>query len=160
MYRNPKKGYYGIGVYHAKNSINIGTLWRTAWIFGAAFIFTIGRRYKKQASDTINAQIKIPLFSWSSFDEFKEHLPSQCRLVGIEMADQARMLSKYCHPTNCAYLLGAEDHGLPEEILDKCNDVIQLGGESSLNVATAGSIVIYHRMMLDVKGSFENKGEF
>lgn len=150
---NPSKGYYGIGIYHAKNIKNIGTLWRTAWIFGAAFIFTIGRRYKRQASDTVNAQTKIPLYSWHTFEEFKEHLPSRCFIVGIEMSEQARMLSNFIHPTNCVYLLGAEDNGLPKEVLAECHNVIQLGGRYSLNVATAGSIVIYHRMMLNERSA-------
>lgn len=37
-----KRGYFGIGVYHSKNADNIGTLWRSAAIFGADFIFTNG----------------------------------------------------------------------------------------------------------------------
>ncbi len=35
-------GYFGIGIYGPKMTKNIGTLWRTADIFGADFMFTIG----------------------------------------------------------------------------------------------------------------------
>ena len=49
------RGYFAIGVYHPKNHLNIGTLWRTANILKAAFIFTVGARYKRfQCSDTLN----------------------------------------------------------------------------------------------------------
>ena len=46
------RGYFGIGIQNAKTDENIGTLWRSAFIMGASFIFTIGKRYKKQATDT------------------------------------------------------------------------------------------------------------
>ena len=36
------RGYFGIGIYGPKMTKNIGTLWRTADIFGADFMFTIG----------------------------------------------------------------------------------------------------------------------
>lgn len=36
-----KRGYFGIGIYNGKNTANIGTLWRSAAILGANFIFTI-----------------------------------------------------------------------------------------------------------------------
>lgn len=43
-----KHEYFGIGIYHVKNEENIGTLWRSANISGADFIFTIDRRYNGQ----------------------------------------------------------------------------------------------------------------
>lgn len=57
-----KRGYFGIGVYHPKNVINIGTLWRSANCFGADFLFTIGHRYKHQGSDTLKTYRHIPLY--------------------------------------------------------------------------------------------------
>lgn len=41
-----KRGYFGIGIYHTKNVLNVGTLWRSAHNFGASFIFTVGMRYR------------------------------------------------------------------------------------------------------------------
>ena len=43
-----RDGYFGIGVMGLKYDDNYGTLLRTAQVFGADFIFIIGRRYKKQ----------------------------------------------------------------------------------------------------------------
>ncbi len=48
-------GYAAIGVYKGKTEHNIGTLWRSAYILGAAYIFTVEKRYKKQTSDVLNA---------------------------------------------------------------------------------------------------------
>ena len=60
-------GYYVIGIYHTKTECNVGTLYRSAYQLGAAFVFTIGRRYKKQASDTYNTTLHIPLYHYESF---------------------------------------------------------------------------------------------
>ena len=38
-----------------KNANNLGTLWRSAFQLDAAFLFTVGGRYKVQATDTVNA---------------------------------------------------------------------------------------------------------
>jgi len=140
------RGYCGIGIYGAKNSINMGTLWRSAMIFDAAFIFTIGQRYKRQPSDTYKTPNHVPLYTWQSFDDFYRFLPYDARIVGVELADDAVDIKNYKHPQRAVYVLGAEDVGLPKSIIDRCHDVVRLPGSRSLNVATAGSIVLYDRL--------------
>jgi tRNA G18 (ribose-2'-O)-methylase SpoU len=83
------RGYFGIGIEHSKNEINIGTLWRSANIFGAKFIFTIGKRYKQQSSDTMKTTRHIPLYHYVDFEDFYDHMPKDCKLVGIELIDNA-----------------------------------------------------------------------
>lgn len=143
-----RRGYYSIGVYKPKTESNIGTLLRTACIFNASYVFTIGRRYKKQASDTMKTPFHIPLFHYSTFEDFYNHLPWSCQLVAIEISTFATMLKDFEHPKMCSYLLGAEDGGIPMGVLGRCHKIVQLGGRECLNVATAGSIVIYNRVML------------
>lgn len=139
------RGYYGVAVYQPKNKVNIGTLWRTAYLLGADYLATIGRRYNQQASDTYKATRHMPLFHFESFADFKKHLPEQCRLVAVELDDDASLLDNFVHPEQACYLLGSEDNGLPREVLEKCDMKVKLRGDRSMNVATAGSIVIYHR---------------
>ena len=140
------RGYFGIGIENTKDIFNIGTLWRSADLFGAAFIFTIGRRYKKQASDTSKALRRIPLYNYVDFDDFYRHMPANCHLAGIELTDSAIDLDKFNHTQRCIYLLGAEDHGLSNEALKKCHSIIKIPiGDFSMNVSTAGSIVLYDR---------------
>ena len=138
-------GYFEIGVYHPKTEINVGTLWRSAFQLGAQGIFTIGYRYKRQASDTANVMLQIPLRHYDSFDEFSKSLPMQASLIAVEMG--GRKLENFVHPKQAIYLLGAEDYGLPQEILDKCRLVVSIGSMRtfSYNVAVAGSIVMYSR---------------
>ena len=140
-----KRGYFGIGIFHGKNEENIGTLWRSANILDADFIFTIGKRYSKQCSDTMNTPKHIPLWHFDDWDDMFHHVPYNCPVVAIELDDRSVPLETFVHPERCIYLLGAEDHGLPPEILDRCWATVQLLGDRCMNVSTAGSIVMYDR---------------
>jgi tRNA G18 (ribose-2'-O)-methylase SpoU len=149
-------GFFEIGIYHTKTEQNVGTLWRSAYQLGAAGIFTIGKRYSKQASDTMKSWRNIPLRNYVDFVDFNAHRPLESILVGIEFG--GHQLSNYVHPKKCIYLLGAEDSGLPTEILSKCDQVISIESltQPSYNVAVAGSIVMYHRFMCEVGNQCRN----
>ena len=140
-----KKGYCAIGVYRGKTEHNIGTLWRSAFILGAAYIFTVENKYKKQSSDVVRAWSRIPLFHHKTFDDLLNNIPHDCRLVGVEIDDRAEWLHEFEHPKRAIYLLGAEDTGLPEEVKAKCHFLIKLPGNTSLNVGVTGSIVLHDR---------------
>ena len=140
------RGFFGIGVYHPKREVNVGTLWRHAWLYGADFIFTIGPRYRHQAGDTVKAPLSIPMYNYESFESFESNLPERCPVVCVELTDTARPLNEMYHPDRCAYLLGAEDHGLPERILaGRHTVVIPSPRDATMNVANAGTVVMYDR---------------
>ena len=140
------RGYFGIGIENVKTSENIGSLWRSAFIFGASFIFTIGNRYKKQASDTPKSWRHIPLYNYNTFNEFYELMPYNCKLTGIELSNDSIPIKNYNHPERCIYILGAEDNGLSKEAILKCHDLIIIPGTCCLNVSIAGSIVLFDRI--------------
>ena len=139
------RGYFGIGIEHSKDAFNVGTLWRSAQILNASFIFTIGKRYDKQVTDVLKSWRHVPLFHYADFATFFEALPQESLLVGIELDEKAEDISTFKHPERATYLLGAEDHGLTKEALAKVHRLIKLPGDLSLNVATAGSIVMFDR---------------
>ena len=138
-------GYAAIGVYRGKTEHNIGTLWRSAYILGAAYIFTVEKKYKKQVSDVLNTWSRIPLFHYPTFEDLLDNIPYNCRLIGVEIDESATLLHEFEHPKRAIYLLGSEDQGLPQEVLDKCHFVIKLPGNSSLNVGVTGAIVLHDR---------------
>jgi tRNA G18 (ribose-2'-O)-methylase SpoU len=140
------RGYFGIGCLNMKTSMNYGSLFRTAQIFGADFIFLIGARFKPQATDTMKSFRHIPLFEYKSFKDFNDHRPYNCKLIGIELVDVATPLKDFIHPQQACYLLGSEDNGLTKEAIEHCQEVIILPGAQSLNVAVAGSIVLFDRI--------------
>lgn len=140
------RGFYGIGIFGTKNELNVGTLWRTANLLGASWIFTIGRRYKAQSSDTMKTPRHVPLYEYLTFDDFKAHLPKDTRITAVELDASAEDLVSHEHLERTVYLLGAEDHGIPPEILKKCHKIVRLPGRRSMNVSVAGSIVLYDRL--------------
>lgn len=140
-----KRGYFGIGIFHCKTETNVGTLWRSAAILGADFIFTIGKRYQAQSSDTVKTPRHIPLYHYKDYDDFFQHVPYSCPVIAVELADNSLPLETFVHPERCIYLLGAEDNGIPNSILMRCQNTVQLIGEFCYNVSTAGSIVMYDR---------------
>ena len=143
-------GYFEIGIYNPRNDVNIGTLWRSAHQLGAAGIFTIGRRYRRQTSDPFAVDEHIPLRSYPTFEDFLASRPQGAQLVGIEMGGTP--LAGFRHPGKAIYLLGSEDNGLPARVLEKCNAVIALESvrQVSFNVAVTGSIVMYHRVFMQI----------
>ena len=137
--------HFGIGVINTKTEANIGTLWRSALTFGASYIFTINKRYDKQLTDTFKTWSKIPLFHFDTFEDFKKSIPFGSRIIAIEREEGGQFLQEFVHPRRCCYLLGAEDSGIPKDILQQCHQTVAINARHSLNVAVAGSIVLYDR---------------
>lgn len=145
MKTGDSKGFCAIGVYQGKTEHNIGTLWRSAYILGASYIFTVEKKYKKQTSDVIKTWSRIPLFHYPTIDDLFSNIPYDCRVVGVEITPDAEELHTFAHPKRAIYLLGSENNGLPQSVLEKCHFVIRLKGNSSLNVGVTGSIILYDR---------------
>lgn len=144
------RGYFGIGIASGKTPENLGTLWRSAYQFGAAFIFTIGKRYKRQCSDTYSTTKHVPLIEFLGEHDFI--IPKDCQLVEVEIGGQD--LTSFVHPERAMYILGAEDNGVPKWLSEKCVHRITIPSirTKSFNVATAGAIVMYDRLTKQQKG--------
>jgi len=140
-----RRGFFGIGIEHTKTHQNVGTLWRTAHLLGASFVFTVGRRYKQQATDTFKTTRHVPCWHFETLDQLRDHCPLGAPFVGIELDPTAEPIGTYEHPQQAVYLLGAEDHGLSNEARRRCHRLIVLPGDRSMNVAVAGSIVMFDR---------------
>ena len=138
-------GYFGIGVVGLKTEANLGTLWRSAWQLGAAYIFTVGARFEKQSSDTYQTWTRVPCFEHSDWAGFARASPYSAPWVAVEMGGVP--LEKFVHPDRAVYVLGSEDTGLPESIVRACALHVSLPSvrSPSYNVAVAGSILMYDR---------------
>ncbi len=145
--------YFEIGIFHPKTKENIGTLWRSAYQLGAAGIFTIGKRYKKQHSDTLQTIRYIPLRHFLNFEDFLKQRPFGALLIGVEMGGIP--LRQFKHPKQAIYLLGSEDSGLPPSVISQCDNMVSLEskGVLSYNVAVAGSLVMYDREFMRINES-------
>ena len=92
----------------------------------------------------LQAPLHIPLYHWQSIDELR--LPRGCRLVGIELLDEALELPAFAHPVQAAYVLVPERGVLSKEVLARCHHLVRIPTAFSLDLATAGAIVMYDRL--------------
>ena len=99
----------------------------------------------KVYSDTSNSTQKLPFFEFDTI--VKMALPEHCQLVGIELIDCAVALPTFKHPIQAAYVLGPEKGKLSVQMLDRCDHVIKIPTSFCINVATAGAIVMYDRLL-------------
>jgi tRNA G18 (ribose-2'-O)-methylase SpoU len=142
------RGYFGIGAEGVSKSANIGALLRTGHAFGAAFCFTIGSGWDSRAArtaDTSNTQLHVPMWRFPTLADLS--LPRGCALVGVELLEDAVELPSFRHPLNAAYVLGPERAGLSPALLDRCDHVVRIPTRFALNLAVAGALVLYDRLL-------------
>lgn len=138
------RGYFGIGIVNGKFDVNVGQLLRSGLCFGADFLFVVGQRFTKQATDTNRSERHIPLFEFSDIEDMLIHRPYDCQPVCVELKPYSRDLSAFCHPERAMYILGQEDGDLPDNLC-LLFPTIQIPTQYCLNVCVAGSIVMYDR---------------
>lgn len=142
------RGYFGIGAEGISKAVNVGNLLRSAHAFGASFVFTIGadERALKMSSDTSRAETHMPAYHWPDLDAVD--LPKGCSLVGVEILGDAVDLPSFPHPMRAAYVLGPERGQLTPELRARCQHFVRIPTAFSLNVATAGAIIMYDRVRM------------
>ena len=145
--KSGQRGYFAVGVERLSKPMNAGNLFRTAHAFGASFLFTIAAEYprRRARSDTSRAPLHLPLYDYADVGALR--LPADCRLVGVELLEDAIELPSFRHPSRAAYVLGPEKGSLSPELLEHCHEVIKIPSAFCINVATAGAIVMYDRLL-------------
>ena len=142
------KGYFGIGVEGISKAVNVGTLFRTAHAFGASFVFTVRAQYNRREggqADTSDTPRSVPTHHFAGLEDFR--LPLGCRLVGVEITDDAIELPSFRHPRQAAYILGAEREGLSADLQSRCDYVVKIPTAFSVNLGVAGALIMYDRLI-------------
>lgn len=140
------RGYFGIGVERVSKPMNAGAIFRSAHAFGGSFVFTVDAAYQRRTgarADTSDSLAHMPFYAFPTIDQMV--LPDDCRLVGIELTDDAVMLPSFRHPSRCAYVLGPERGSLTPEMVEKCDFIIKIPTSFCINVSVAAAIVMYDR---------------
>jgi len=142
------RGYFGIGVEGISKSMNAGAIFRTAHAFGASFVFTVGAVYGRRQgalADTSKAVEQLPFYDFPKLNDML--LPKDCRVVGVELTDDAVTLPSFRHPSRCAYILGPERGSLSPEMVDKCEFVVKIPTQFCINVSVAAALIMYDRTL-------------
>ena len=141
-----RRGYFSIGAERSSKALNLGNLMRSAHGFGASFTFTVGATYQalEARTDTSKGQWHLPHYNWPTLQDMA--LPQGCKLVGVELLEEAVDLPSFPHPMRAAYILGPEQGSLTPELLSRCDYVVRIPTSFCVNVAMAGAIVMYDRV--------------
>jgi tRNA (guanosine-2'-O-)-methyltransferase len=130
---------------------NLGTLLRTCDAVGACMAVPDTAHYRKALAqgDTLGSR-RRPCIHWVCGGKDRwihQQRAIGWRIIAVELADGAVSLPRL-EPARqrTVVLLGHERHGIPDEqveLADTCIEIPMVGQGASLNVAVAGSLVLY-----------------
>jgi tRNA G18 (ribose-2'-O)-methylase SpoU len=128
---------------------NVGSLVRTAHAVAAEEVVLVGERdWNVEAART--AELYTTITHISDLESFRSHLKKRSwNLVAVELDRRSVNLFEAEYPERPCFLLGAELGGVPNELLEDAELVVQIpqwGLVPSLNLAVAGSIVLYDHL--------------
>ena len=67
-------------------------------------------------------------------------------VVGLEQNNKSVLIQNYKKPDKIALLLGEEVHGITDDLIEQCDDLIEIpmvGKKESFNVSVAAGIALY-----------------
>lgn len=133
--------------YHA----NLGTLLRTCDAVGACIAVPSSPHYREALArgDTLRGA-RRPCIHWLACGKDRwiaDQRAAGWRILAVELADGATPLY-LVEPARgkTVVLLGHEQEGIPDDLVeaaDECVEIPMVGRGASLNVAVAGSLVLY-----------------
>ena len=128
---------------------NLGTLLRTCDAVGACMAVPSTEHYRRSLArgDTLVRRPHIHWVNRSKARWINQQRERGCTILAVELAEDATSLTGL-EPAKAptVVLLGHEHHGVPEEVwplLDVVVEIPMVGKGASLNVAVAGSLVLY-----------------
>jgi tRNA (guanosine-2'-O-)-methyltransferase len=128
---------------------NLGTLLRTCDAVGACMAVPATSHYKAALArgDTLPSRPHIHWLRGSKLSWIEHEHERGTRIVAVELADDAVSLAALdTARSRTVLLLGHEHNGVPDEawpLLDEVVSIPMVGIGASLNVAVAGSLVLY-----------------
>lgn len=137
---------FAIAAWNISKEHNVGSLVRTAHAVAAEEVVLVGDRdWNVEAART--AELYTTVTMLPDLRSFREHLHDHSwNLVAVELDGRAVPLFDARYPERPCFVLGAELGGVPPELLDEADLIVQVpqwGLVPSLNLAVAGSIVLY-----------------
>ncbi len=128
---------------------NLGTLLRTCDAVGACMAVPRTPHYRDALAvgNTLTGRSCVHWVAPGKREWLEAQRATGTRVVAVELGEGATSLSRL-EParTRTVVLLGHEHHGVPEEVWDLIDEVVEIpmvGRGASLNVAVAGSLVLY-----------------
>lgn len=149
-----------------RSTHNVGALLRTAECMGVQKVYLTGYTpYPATANDQRLPHITRKLekdiqktalgahqtIAWEYVEDAVDVLTDLAargfRIMALEQHDRSTPLPAYNPPQDVALLLGREVEGVDEQLLGRCDDILeipQFGQKESLNVVQAAAMGLYH----------------
>ena len=148
---------FAVAAWNISKEHNVGSLVRTAHAVAAEEVILVGEReWNVEAART--AELYTTVTHVADLSAFHRHLEAQrWSLVAVELDPRAVNVFDAAYPERPCFVLGAEIGGVPVELLETADLVVQIpqwGLVPSLNLAVAGSIVLY-----DYLGKLHRSGQ-
>jgi tRNA (guanosine-2'-O-)-methyltransferase len=128
---------------------NLGTLLRTCDAVGACMAVPDSEHYRSALArgDTLARRPHIHWLDRSKLAWIERERSRGSAIVAVELAEDATPLTRLGPArVRTVVLLGHEHHGVPPEawpLIDEVVEIPMVGRGASLNVAVAGSLVLY-----------------
>lgn len=145
-----KRKNYSVLCSNLYNDFNISTVIRNANAFLASKVIIYGhKQYDRRGA--VGTQNYTRFQYCRTIDDLNNYIKSldmRIKIVGMDNIASAMPIDEYIWDINTHYIIafGQEQLGLPQEVLDMCDDLLyirQYGSVRSLNVGTASGIVMY-----------------
>lgn len=130
---------------------NIGSFFRTADAFRIGEIFLCGITacppHREIHKTALGAEESV---KWRYFETTEEACiylkENNYTINAVEQIEGSIMLNEFTHKEKSAYIFGNEVDGVDDEVLQYCNNAIEIpqeGTKHSLNVSISGGILMY-----------------
>jgi tRNA(Leu) C34 or U34 (ribose-2'-O)-methylase TrmL len=139
-----ERGYAAIGLYTPKKEPNIGGALRAVRVYGASLVICQGSPVRRYSSDTTNTMKHIPLLL---VDDLLKATPFECTRIAVEIRDGAKSLFEFSHPERAYYIFGPEDGSVPDDVVERCNQVVYVPTKFCMNLACTVNVILYDRML-------------
>lgn len=149
--------------HNIRSTHNIWAIFRTCEGFGVSKIIVSGYSpYPKLLNDSrlphiaeklhdqihktaLGAETMVP-FEYQELPDIESLKNTGYTIVGLEQNERSVMLNNYKVPEKVVLLLGEEVHGITNDMIDQCDDLIEIpmvGQKESFNVSVATGIALY-----------------
>ena len=134
------------------NAPNLGSLFRICDAFGVSQLILCGENIPlgRKMSKTSRATEHVVKYSVqaNSIDVILELKQKEYCLIALEITEKSHAIYKFEFPRdkNIVLVVGDENFGVSENVLELCDDVIHIpmyGQNSSMNVVQATNIALY-----------------
>ncbi|MEM6725456.1 MAG: TrmH family RNA methyltransferase [Bacteroidota bacterium] len=139
-----------IVAYQLRTPENMGMILRLAGNIGAEKVWLVIEpdQQLKESKLKKTAQTAIQHIDWSFClpKELEKHLPEGYIKIALDTTAQSANLFSVSLPEKFILFLGNEVHGLPDHIIDECDQALHIpmpGPTRSMNVAMAAAVALF-----------------